>query len=105
MLKDYTYQVLPLEPNRIKRLYIGGMGLDKWQHLTITAVETTMSEDMCVNTGPYIGPGDPYDQGYSQTILEGKKLVLLLSLKVMKKVILEKNMLIVPMVTQEYAVE
>ena len=28
---------------------------------------------MCVNTGPYIGPGDPYDQGYSQTILEGKK--------------------------------
>ena len=72
-VKDYTYQVLPLEPNRIRRLYVGGMGLDKWQNLPITTLETTMSEDMCVNTGPYIGPGDPYDQGYSQTILEGEK--------------------------------
>lgn len=64
-----------LELNRVMRFYLGGSGLDKWQNIEINS-DSYMSEDLSVSTQKYIGPGKPFDEGYSQTIFNGKKIRL-----------------------------
>lgn len=76
---NYSKEILPVEPNRVKRFYFGGHGIDKWQKIESIGSEKKYPEDLCINTSKYIGPGEVYDEGYSQVQLNGK-LVRLKSL-------------------------
>ena len=56
-----------LAPNRVERFFIGGRELDKWQRLAEDSGfgDSTFSEELLINTNPYIGPGTPPFQGLS----------------------------------------
>ena len=56
-----------LAPNRVERFFIGGRELDTWQRLEQGSGfgDSTFSEELLINTNPYIGPGTPPFQGLS----------------------------------------
>ncbi len=70
-MTTYHQEPILLEPNRVQRFFRGGSFLDRWQGLPVKE-DMFLSEDMCVNTSPYIGPDKPFDQGYSQTMIGGE---------------------------------
>ncbi|MBN2853379.1 MAG: class I mannose-6-phosphate isomerase, partial [Clostridia bacterium] len=66
---------LVLEYNRVERFYTGGSAIDEWQKFD-NPVDSNMSEELLVNTNEYIGPGKPFDHGYSQTVINGTRISL-----------------------------
>lgn len=62
-----------MEKNRVERFFIGGEGLDRWQRVTGRG-DSTFSEELLVNTNPYLGPGSPPDEGYSRVAPDGRLL-------------------------------
>ena len=67
--------LLPLEPNRVERFYRGGSGIDSWRREKPSG-DTFLSEDMMLALVPYIGPGNPSDNGYSHVIYDGRSVRL-----------------------------
>lgn len=64
---DNSQKAWLLSPNRVERFFIGGQKLDEWQRLSPAAShgDSTFSEELLVNTNPYIGPGTPPLEGLS----------------------------------------
>ncbi len=75
---DATNSARPwiLAPNRVARFFLGGAALDRWQGLDKSRAygDSTYSEELLVNTSPYIGPGRPPRQGFSLAEGEGATL-------------------------------
>lgn len=65
-----------LAKNRVERFFVGGRELDRWQRLEDVDAfgDSTFSEELLVNTNPYIGPGTPPHAGLSFVEGSGKTL-------------------------------
>lgn len=65
-----------LARNRVERFFLGGGALDQWQGLDSAQAygDGAYSEELLVNTSPYIGPGRPQLQGFS--LVEGSRRTL-----------------------------
>ncbi len=65
-----------LARNRVERFFVGGQTLDEWQGLTANKAygDSTFSEELLVNTAPYMGPGRPALEGFSLTEEGGQTL-------------------------------
>lgn len=64
-----------LELNRVKRLYRGGAGLDRWQNVG-DGKDEYRSEEFLVSTIHYIGAGIARNEGISLTCSHGREISL-----------------------------
>ena len=71
MAESMANRPILLDRNRVERFFTGGAGLDAWQRLAPGQAygDGMFSEELLVNTTPYIGPGTPPLQG--QSTMEG----------------------------------
>lgn len=72
---NYSEQPQVLKRNRVKRLYLGGRNLDRWQMLG-EGIDGYDSEEFLISTVSYIGPGRPKNRGISMADWEGREVSL-----------------------------